>query len=100
MDTLGLQPIFDYLTEFNMPPYPRILNISSTSNFSANYQFNWIRTLTSVKRAMGSDMLLGFDVLPDPKNRSIYRLAVGAPEANDMLPLYEHLKYMSHNIII
>lgn len=87
MDALGLQPIFDYLTEFNLPPYPRILNISSTSSSNANYQFNWIRTLTNLKRIMGSDLMLGFDVFPDPANRSIHRLAVGAPEPNEKFPL-------------
>lgn len=87
MDILGLQPIFDTLQQFNLPPYPRILNISAPSNGTANYQFDWIRTLTNIKLVMGSDLLLGFDVFRDPKNRSIQRLAVGAPEPNDMLPL-------------
>lgn len=92
MDAVGLEPIFEYLMEFNLPPYPRVLNVTTTANnSSATYQFNWIRTLTSLKRAMGTDLLLGFDVFPDPANRSIYRLSVGAPESNDNLPLYEYL---------
>lgn len=87
MDSLGLRPVFDYINEFLLPAYPQILNISGTSNVSSNYTFNWIRTVAKVKRRMGSDLLIGFDIFPDPKNRTVHRLAVGAPEANDMLPL-------------
>lgn len=57
-------------------------------------KLDWIKSIVKVKRSLGIDKLIGFDVFPDPKNRSVKFLAIGSPSQETELPLYvlnEHL---------
>lgn len=87
MDTLGLQPIIKYLTEFRLPVFPRIFNISTSAAIARPAKFDWIRTAAIIRRTLGSDLLVGFDIIPNPTNRTVKMLAIGAPETGSMLPL-------------
>lgn len=86
MDTLGLQPVLDYLKQFSLPIQPTILNLTQTNY--RNFNFDWVTTVAKVKKSLGSDLLIGFDILADLTNNTVKRLAFGSPEAGSMLPLY------------
>lgn len=88
MDALGLQPVIDYLRVFALPTVPRIFNISVNASLVRPAEpFNWVRTVAIIRRTLGSDMLIGFDIIPNPTNRTEKLLAFGAPETGSMLPL-------------
>lgn len=86
MDTLGLQPVLDYLKEFQLPIQPTILNLTQTDY--RNFNFDWVTTVAKIKKILGSDLLIGFDIFADLKNNTVKRLAFGSPDAGSMLPLY------------
>lgn len=54
---------------------------------SADIKFDWIKSIVRIKRSLGVDKLIGFDVFPDPKNRSVKFLAIGSPSQENDLPL-------------
>lgn len=83
MNKAGLEVVTDYLAEFHLPRFPTILNVSDNSN----YKFDWVKSVATIKKLFEADLIVGFDVFPDPVNRSINRIAIGAPESGSMLPL-------------
>lgn len=86
MDTLGLQPVLDYLKVFSLPIQPTILKLTQTDY--NNYNFDWVTTVAKIKKTLGSDLLIGFDIFADLKNNTVKRLAFGSPDSGSMLPLY------------
>lgn len=54
---------------------------------SADFRFDWIKSIVKIKRALGADRIIGFEIFPDPKNRSANFLAIGSPSAENELPL-------------
>ncbi|XP_050087390.1 neprilysin-1 [Anopheles aquasalis] len=88
MDRLGYGPVFKYLKQFHLPPYPSILNVTNTTNESNldGYGFDWIRSLAKIKQMLGMDVFIGFDVYPDPQHRDYNRLVLGTPESGSDLP--------------
>lgn len=86
MDELGLLPVIDYLEMFHLPPYPSILRPDVDAN-STSKKFNWIKTIALTKKIYGGDILIGFDIFPDPTNRTLNRLVLGTPETTSLLPL-------------
>lgn len=54
---------------------------------AVDYQFDWIKSIVKIKRSLGADKLLGFEIFPDPKNRSEKFLALGSPSQENDLPL-------------
>lgn len=85
LDELGFGPVVKYLEEYRLPMIPLYLNLTDRDKNRLN--FDWIRSIGIVKKAFGGDLLIGFDVFPDPKNRSNNRIALGSPEPSSMLPL-------------
>ncbi|KYN01734.1 Endothelin-converting enzyme 1 [Cyphomyrmex costatus] len=55
-----LSPLFDLLKLLNLPMVP----------FVTNKTTNYIEQLASVKRTLGYDIFFGFEVIPDPRNKS------------------------------
>uniref|UniRef100_A0A8W7K8Z3 Uncharacterized protein n=1 Tax=Anopheles albimanus TaxID=7167 RepID=A0A8W7K8Z3_ANOAL len=88
MDRLGYEPVFKYLKHLHLPPYPSILNVTNTTNEPNfdGYGFDWIRSLAKIKRMLGMDVFIGFDVYPDPQHRDYNRLVLGTPESGSDLP--------------
>lgn len=68
MDALGYDPLFKLLDTYNLPNYPTMLNLTEVDYES--YDFDWIRSLAKVKQLLGMDIMIGFDVFPDPKDRN------------------------------
>lgn len=83
MNKLGLEVVAEYLAEFYLPRFPTILNVTDNSR----YKFDWVKSVATIKKRFEADLIIGFDVFPDPMDRSINRIALGAPESGSMLPL-------------
>ncbi|KYM86538.1 Neprilysin-2, partial [Atta colombica] len=60
VNELDLSPLFDLLKLLNLPMIP----------FVTNKTTNYVKQLASVKRILGLDIFFGFEVIPDPKNKS------------------------------
>lgn len=85
---MGLRPVVDYLKKFRLPSTPTILNITENNVIKyINYTFDWVQTIATIKRHFGGDLIIGFDVFPDPINRTLMRIVVGTPESEAILPL-------------
>lgn len=88
MEKLGLQPVIDYIKKFRLPSTPTILNITENQYMNyLNYSFDWVQSIAILKKYFGRDLIIGFDIFPDPTNRSTMRIAVGTPESDTILPL-------------
>lgn len=87
MDSLGLQPTIDYLHQFYLPTYPTAIN-TEIADGAAIENFNWIESIAEIKRYTSADVIFGFDIFPDPTNRTRNRIVIGTPETTSVLPLY------------
>lgn len=88
MEEMGLQPVEDFLKKFHLPSTPTILNITENNFVNyLNYTFDWIESIAIIKKLFGSDLIIGFEIFPDPTNRSTKRIVVGTPEPDTILPL-------------
>lgn len=87
MDALGLTPVTEYLDSFQLPSYPSILNEITNNNADPNRKFDWVQSIAMIKRVFGIDILIGFDIFPDPANRTRNRIVLGTPETETVLPL-------------
>lgn len=87
MDANGLKPVVDYLSKLHLPNYPSILYQEISANKSTA-EFDWIQSVAAIKRIFGADVIVGFDVFPDPTNRTRNRIVLGTPETDSVLPLY------------
>lgn len=87
MDANGLRPVFNYLSKLNLPNYPSILNKETISD-TPPIEFDWIQSVAAIKRIFGADVIIGFDIFPDPTNRTRNRIVLGTPETDSVLPLY------------
>lgn len=82
-DKLQFDPLFRYLKDYNLPKIPALIFAPEAVDF----QFDWIRSIVKIKRSLGADKLIGFEIFPDPKNRSEKYLAIGSPSEENDLPL-------------
>lgn len=97
MDTKTLEeremdPLIYFLNEFQLPLVPSGLNLTlsaeSTKKFSQEeFKFNWLNSMVLIKKSLGMDLIIGFDIFQDPLNRTINRIALGTPETDSALPL-------------
>lgn len=87
MDSLGLQPVIEYLEMFHLPDYPSILDKDVNSNKTTDENFDWIESIALIKKYFGMDVIIGFDIFPDPTNRTSNRIVLGTPETTALLPL-------------
>lgn len=87
MDANGLRPVLNYLLKLHLPIYPSILKKEIEGKESTE-KFDWVQTVAAIKRIFGADVIIGFDIFPDPTNRSSNRIVLGTPETESVLPLY------------
>ncbi|XP_037917529.1 endothelin-converting enzyme homolog isoform X2 [Hermetia illucens] len=92
LEKLGLQPILDYLKAFDLPLVPALLN-QTLANSTAPYEFDWIKSLVKIKKILGMDVLIGFDIFPDSQNRSTNKIGLGTPESGSALPFNDEDHY-------
>ncbi|XP_063976549.1 neprilysin-11-like isoform X2 [Diachasmimorpha longicaudata] len=77
MDSLGLTPLLNLLKELDLPQVPAILSKEDG---------NFIEKIGKVRRVLGKDVLIGFSVIPDPKNRSRNVIVLDSPSSLSPLP--------------
>ncbi|XP_011310718.1 endothelin-converting enzyme 1 isoform X2 [Fopius arisanus] len=77
MDTLGLSPLLNLLKELDIPQVPAILGKEDG---------NFIEKIGKVRRILGKDVLIGFSVIPDPRNRSRNIIILDSPSSVSPLP--------------
>lgn len=82
-DKLQFTQLFRLLKEFNLPRIPTLVSDPAASDI----KFDWVKSIVKIKRSLGADKLIGFEVFPDPKNRSEKYLALGSPSQENDLPL-------------
>lgn len=92
LDERNLEPLIQYIQEFKLLLLPSALNLtlSSTSKYNmdvSNTSYNWLDTVAAIKRHLSMDLIIGFDVFPDPLNRTLNRIALGTPETDSAFPL-------------
>lgn len=82
-DKLSFDSLFRLLKEYNLPRIPTMISNPTATDV----EFDWIKSIVKVKRSLGVDKLIGFEIFPDPKNRSEQFLALGSPSQENELPL-------------
>lgn len=87
MDANGLRPVVNYLSKLHLPSYPSVLYEEITADKSPA-KLDWIQSVAAIKRIFGADVIIGFDIFPDPTNRTRNRIVLGTPETDSVLPLY------------
>lgn len=83
IDKLEFHALFRYLKIFNIPKIPTLLSDPDADKIN----FDWIKSIVKIKRSLGADKLIGFEVFNDPRNRSVNYLAIGSPSQESDLPL-------------
>ncbi|CAD6994688.1 unnamed protein product, partial [Ceratitis capitata] len=90
LDKRELEPLIKYLRIFELPLLPSGFNVSLPATVFRKYgedeKFDWLRSLVLIKKNLGMDLVVGFDIFPDPVNRTINRIALGTPETDSALP--------------
>ncbi|XP_017473045.1 PREDICTED: phosphate-regulating neutral endopeptidase [Rhagoletis zephyria] len=90
LDKRELEPLIGYLRKFELPLVPSDFNVSLSAEMKRKYgedgEFNWLRSLVLIKKNLGMDLVVGFDIFADPVNRTVNRIALGTPETDSALP--------------
>ncbi|XP_068156766.1 endothelin-converting enzyme homolog [Drosophila tropicalis] len=91
LDERDLEPLLYYIQRFKLPILPSALNLTlgSTSKYvgeSGNSSYNWLQSVVTIKQYLSMDLIIGFDVFPDPLNRTLNRIALGTPETDSAFP--------------
>ncbi|KAH8306406.1 hypothetical protein KR018_010737 [Drosophila ironensis] len=92
MDQRNLDPLIEYFMLFGLPILPSALNLTlgNSSKYAAlaanGSAFNWLESIVTIKQQLSMDLLIGFDVFPDPFNRTLNRIALGTPETESAFP--------------
>ncbi|XP_029409341.2 neprilysin-4 [Bactrocera dorsalis] len=90
LDKRELEPLIYFLRKFELPLLPSGFNVTLPEEVTRKYgeesKFNWLRSLVLIKKNLGMDLIVGFDIFPDPVNRTINRIALGTPETDSSLP--------------
>lgn len=82
-DKLQFSTLYRYLKDFGLPRVPTLV----TDPTAEDVQYDWIKGIARIKRSLGADKLIGFEIFPDPKNRTEKYLAIGSPSEENDLPL-------------
>ncbi|EDW67430.1 neprilysin-1 [Drosophila virilis] len=91
LDERDLEPLVHYLQKFKLPVLPSALNLtlgsgSKYNTVMGNFSYNWLDSVVTIKRHLSLDLIVGFDVFPDPLNRTLNRIALGTPETDSAFP--------------
>lgn len=81
MDKLGLDPAIYYLRLFQLPSYPSILNeLSVDEAIKPGQKFDWIKSIAMIKRHLGLDILIGFNIISNPIDQTENLINLGKPK--------------------
>lgn len=85
LDELEIEPVIKQLKRYHLPLIPRIFNLTVGNDTLP--KFDWIKTVAIIQREFGGDLMIGFDVVPDPLNRTKNRVVLVPPQPKTLLPL-------------
>lgn len=77
--------IAEYLTKLDIPFCPNGIGAKNNTTDSSMNKRGWVKTIANVKRLIGLDSIIGFDILPDPTNRHHHHVFFGARRAFTLL---------------
>ncbi|XP_048483292.1 endothelin-converting enzyme 2 isoform X1 [Plutella xylostella] len=84
IESKGLEPVKEKLKDLTLPPYPSYLAVPEEEH--SEVKVDWVQVVVNVKTMLGMDVLIGFEIFNDPKNSSVYRLAMGTPGTTNPFP--------------
>ncbi|XP_013136144.1 PREDICTED: neprilysin-2-like [Papilio polytes] len=84
LEDRGLEPVIDMLDEIGLPHYPTIINTRADKDL--NYTFDWLEAVIKIKKKLGMDVLIGFDIFFDSNNFTNDNILIGAPEVTHPFP--------------
>ncbi|XP_055640222.1 endothelin-converting enzyme 1-like isoform X2 [Toxorhynchites rutilus septentrionalis] len=95
----GFKAVTRYLKEFGLPMIPTLLSSVKTSK--QNLKFDWVSSVAKIQRKLVLNVIIGFDIVQDHRNKSRNRLSLEyhySPGDLDF-PAYEwsKLKVKGHN---
>lgn len=64
--------IIDSLNESNLPVLPSAISkkVSKKVNQSSIDDFDWIKTTAAIRKNLGLDVIVGFDIVPGPEDKT------------------------------
>ncbi|XP_045537018.1 neprilysin-4 [Papilio machaon] len=90
LEERGLEPVMNMLDEIGLPHFPTIINATELDIFPAedlnNYTFDWLEAVIKIKKKLGMDVLIGFDIFFDSNNITNDKILIGAPEVTHPFP--------------
>ncbi|KAL2723788.1 endothelin-converting enzyme isoform X3, partial [Vespula maculifrons] len=89
LNELGLSSLFELLELLNLPSTPAALTKKTR---------NYIDQMARVKRILGRDVLVGLDVLPDPRNGSKNVILLDTPIMGSPFPSDKELEHRLQTI--
>jgi len=78
MDAAGLRPLIQILDQIGLP------HLGFTTKNSRKKYSNLSSTLASVKKNLNLDYLFTTSIEPDPKNRTVNRIALSKPRDSNL----------------
>ncbi|KPI90938.1 Neprilysin-2 [Papilio xuthus] len=84
LEERGLEPVMKMLDEIGLPHFPTIIN--ATAEDLNNYTFDWVDAVIKIKKKLGMDVLVGFDIFFDSNNFTNDKILIGAPEVTHPFP--------------
>ncbi|XP_043288192.1 endothelin-converting enzyme homolog [Venturia canescens] len=79
LDSLGLLPLFQTLKDLDLPATPAAMS---------GKRGNVVQQMARVRKVMKKDVFVGFDVGPDPRNKSRNIIYLDMPSSSSPLPSY------------
>lgn len=79
MDAAGLGPLIKILDQIGLP------RLGFTTKNSSKKYSNLSSTLARIKKNLNLDYLFATSIEPDPKNRTINRIALSKPRDSNLL---------------
>lgn len=88
----GYRAVQKYLKEFGIPTTPTLLNRTKTSY--RKYKFDWISSVAKIQRKLGLNIIVGFNIGQDHRDKNRNRMSLGYHYRPDELrfPNYEWSK--------
>ncbi|XP_055544636.1 neprilysin-4-like [Wyeomyia smithii] len=88
----GFRAVSKYMRGLGLPAIPTLLNQSRSS--SETYELDWISSVARIRRKLGLNVIIGFDIVPDYRDSNRNRLTFGysSSSPNIQSPRYEWSK--------
>lgn len=91
----------DYLKQLNLPIYPTAIQFGNNRAQSMK-SLVWIKSIAKIKKTTGLDVIIGFDIKPDPTNHTHNHIWLGPRRKTSLLYAFRinSLKHFDINAIL